>query len=178
MRATSLPRIPPLQANNKTSLPRISADSRGLIHSELTEQIIGVFYEVYNELGHGFLESVYKQAMAVAFAEHQIFFQRQIGIPVWFRKQQIGDFRTDLLVENKVIVELKVGRAIESAWEKQLLNYLRATQIEVGLLLNFGPTAQFRRLVFDNERKKIRVDPRKSAEENLTDAEEKLEGEA
>jgi GxxExxY protein len=64
--------------------------------------------------------------LAVAFAEHQIFFERQIAIPVWFRARQIGDFRADLLVENKVIVELKVGRAIEAAWEKQLLNYLRA----------------------------------------------------
>ena len=150
-----------------TAVPQICADQRGLVHSELTEKIIGVFYEVYNELGHGFLESVYEQALAVAFAEHQIFFERQIAIPVWFRAHQVGDFRADLLVENKVILELKAGRAIEAAWEKQLLNYLRATQIEVGLLLNFGPAPQFRRLVFENERKKIRVHPRKSAETKL-----------
>ena len=161
-----------------TSLPRIRADSRGLVHSEPTEQIIGVFYEVYNELGHGFLESVYEQALAIAFAEHQVFFQRQIGIPVWFRGRQIGDFRADLLVENKVIVELKAGRAIETAWEKQLLNYLRATEIEVGLLLNFGPVPQFRRLVFDNERKKIRVNPRESAEKKFQGEEEQLKDEA
>jgi GxxExxY protein len=105
--------------------------------------------------------------LSIALAEHGIFFQRQIGIPVWFRGQQIGDFRADLLVDNKVIVELKAGRAIESAWEKQLLNYLRATEIEVGLLLNFGPSAQFRRLVFENERKQIRVNPRISAETKL-----------
>jgi len=160
-----------------TSLPRISADSRGLIHSELTEKIIGIFYEVYNELGHGFLESVYEQALAIAFGEHEISFQRQIAIPVWFHKLQVGDFRADLLVENKVIVELKAGRAIEAAWEKQLLNYLRATQVEVGLLLNFGIAPQFRRLVFNNERKKIRVNPRESAEEKLTDAEEKKQEE-
>ena len=104
-----------------TSLPRISADSRGLIHSELTEKIIGIFYEVYNELGHGFLESVYEQALSIAFAEREIFFQRQIAVPVWFRGHQVGDFRADLLIENKVIVELKAGRAIEAAWEKQLL---------------------------------------------------------
>jgi GxxExxY protein len=151
-----------------TSLPRIDADSRGLIHEELTEKIIGIFYEVYNELGHGFLESVYEQALSIALAEKGIFFQRQIAIPVWFRGHQIGDFRADLLVDNKVILELKAGRAIEVAWEKQLLNYLRATQIEVGLLLNFGATAQFRRLVYDNERKKIGVHPRESAEEKLT----------
>jgi GxxExxY protein len=153
---------------NLTSLPRIHADQRGLIHSELTEKMIGIFYDVYNELGHGFLESVYEQALAIALAEQQIFFQREIGIPVWFRGHQIGDFRADLLIDNKLIVELKAGRAIELAWEKQLLNYLRATEIEVGLLLNFGPTPQFRRLVFENERKKIRVHPRESAEKKLS----------
>jgi len=153
-----------------TSLPRISTDSRGLKHFEVTEKIIGVFYEVYNELGHGFIESVYEQALAIALAEHQILFQRQIAIPVWFHRQQVGDFRADLLVDNKVIVELKVGRAIETAGEKQLLNYLRATEIEVGLLLNFGVGPEFRRLVFDNERKKIRVNPCESAEEKFANA--------
>ena len=102
--------------------------------------------------------------MAIALAERQIFFQRQFGIPVWLRGHQVGDFRADLLIDGKLIIELKVGRAIEVPWEKQLLNYLRATEIEVGLLLNFGPTPQFRRLVFDNEKKKIRVHPRESAE--------------
>ena len=150
-----------------TSIPRIHADQRGLVHSELTEKLIGIFYDVHNELGHGFIESVYEQALAIALAEERIFFQRQIAVPVWFRGHQIGDFRADVLVENKVILELKAGRAIESAWEKQLLNYPRATEIEVGLLLNFGPAPQFRRLVFENERKKIRGNPRKSAEKKL-----------
>ncbi len=152
------------------SFPRIRADEHGLIQGDLSGKVIGVFYEVYNELGHGFLESVYEQALSVALAEHNLFFQRQVAIPVWFRGQQTGDFRADLLVENKLIVELKAGRAIESAWEKQLLNYLRATEIEVGLLLNFGPSAQFRRLIFDNERKQIRVNPRVSVEKKLANA--------
>jgi GxxExxY protein len=75
----------------------------------------------------------------------------------------VGDFRADLVVENKVLLELKAARTIDEAHEKQLLNYLRATDIEVGLLLNFGIKPQFRRLVYENERKKIRVDPRESA---------------
>jgi GxxExxY protein len=108
--------------------------------------------------------------LAIVLAEHQILFQRQIAIPIWFHRQQIGDFRGDLLIDNRVIVELKVGRAIEAAWEKQLLNYPRATEIEVGLLLNFGVVPKFRRLVFENERKKIRVNPCESAEERLADA--------
>lgn len=154
MKLTSLPQVPRVSAKEETSLPRIDADARGLIHSDLTEKIIGIFYEVYNELGHGFLESIYEQALAIAFAEREIFYQRQMAVPVWFRGHRVGDFRADLLIENKVMVELKAGRAIESTWEKQLLNYLRATPIEVGLLLNFGPAPQFRRLVFDNERKR------------------------
>lgn len=152
-----------------TSLPLINADQRGLIHQDLTEKIIGIFYEVYNELGHGFLESVYEEAMSIALADQQIFFQRQIAVPVWFRQRQIGDFRADLLIDNKLIVELKAGRAIESAWEKQLLNYLRATQIEVGLLLNFGSSPQFRRLVFENSRKQV-ADTGSSGENKLRKA--------
>ena len=141
-----------------TSIPRIHAYQNGLKHRELTEKLIGIFYSIYNELGHGFLESVYEQAFSVELAEKGIFFQRQIGVPVWFHGQKIGDFRADLLIDEKVIIELKTGRDIDSAWEKQLLNYLRATQIEVGMLFNFGPAAQFKRYVFENERK----NPRKS----------------
>ncbi len=87
-------------------------------------------------------------------------------MPVWFHKKQIGEFRADLLVDSRVLVELKTGRDIEPAWEKQLLNYLRATEVEVGLLFNFGPNAQFRRYVFENIKKNQR-NPRESAEKKL-----------
>jgi GxxExxY protein len=136
-----------------TSIPWIYADQHGLKHHDLNEKLIGIFYAIYNELGHGFLESVYEQAFSVALAESGLFFQHQMAVPVFFRGQKIGDFLADLLVEGKVIVELKTGREIEPAWEKQLLNYLRGTQIEVGMLFNFGPSAQFKRYVFENERK-------------------------
>jgi GxxExxY protein len=144
-----------------TSIPRMFADSRGLKHGELTEKLIGIFFAIHNELGHGFLESVYEQAFSVLLAETNIFFERQIAVPVWFHGKQIGEFRVDLLVDRKVILELKTGRDIEPAWEKQLLNYLRATDVEVGLLFNFGPTAQFRRYVFENGKKNPR-NPRES----------------
>src|SRR5271168_641817 len=117
--------------------------AENLKHHELTEKIIGVFYDVYNELGHGFLESVYEQALAVAFLEAGLKVERQVAVPVWFRGKSVGDFRADMVVEGKVLIELKAARTIESAHEKQLLNYLRATEIEVGLLLNFGAKAQF-----------------------------------
>lgn len=134
-----------------------------LKHSELTEKIIEIFFDVYNELGHGFLESVYAEAMALALAAAGLEVRREVEIPVWFRGKLIGDFRADLVVEEAVILELKAARAIDQAFEKQLLNYLRATQFEIGLILNFGPRPEFRRLVFENTRKKIRVHPRKSA---------------
>jgi GxxExxY protein len=146
-----------------TSIPWMYADERGLKHKDLTERLIGIFFNIYNELGHGFLECVYEQAFSVVLAENNIFFERQIAIPVWFHRIQIGEFRADLLVERKVLIGLKTGRDIDAAWEKQLLNYLRATEIEVGLLFNFGPNAQFRRYAFENARKNPR-DPRESAE--------------
>ena len=109
--------------------------SQDLKHHELTEKIIGVFFDVYNELGHGFLESVYQEALAIALAEQGLSVEHQVATPVWFRGHLIGDFRADMLVNRLVILELKAARAIDLAHEKQLLNYLSAT--EVGLLLNF-----------------------------------------
>lgn len=141
------------------SAPLIDTDEHGLLHKALTDRIIRAFYDVYNELGHGFVESVYEQAMCVVFAENGIFFERQFGVPVWFHGRQVGDFRADLVVDRKVLIELKVGRTIERAWEKQTLNYLRGTEFEIALLLNFGPEPQFRRFLFTNDRKKIRGNP-------------------
>ncbi|MGH9580633.1 MAG: GxxExxY protein [Terriglobales bacterium] len=133
-----------------------------LKHRELTDKIIGVFYDVYNELGHGFLESVYQGAMEIALKDAGLRVDREVAIPVWFRKRDVGNFKADLLVEGCVLLELKAAQAIDRAHEAQIMNYLRATEIEVGLLLNFGPKPQFKRFVFEKERK-IRVHPRESA---------------
>lgn len=140
-----------------TSLARIYADEHGLKHRDLTEKLIGLFFSIYNELGHGFMESVYEQAFSVTLAENKIFFQRQVALPVYFHGQQVGDFRADLFVDGKVIVELKAGRAIEPSWEKQVLNYLRATDVEIGMLFNFGAKAEFKRYIFENLKKNPRV---------------------
>jgi GxxExxY protein len=147
----------------KDESPQISADERRYKYSDLTEQIIGVFYDVYNELGFGFLESVYEQAMAVCFRERGVSFKQQVAVPVWFHDQKIGAYDADLLVCDTVLVELKACKALDSSHDAQLLHYLRSTDIEVGLLLNFGPRPQVRRLAFENERKKISVHLRKSA---------------
>jgi GxxExxY protein len=131
----------------------------GLKHSELTDKIIGLFYDVYNELGHGFLESTYAEALMVALQDSGLIAAREVPVPVWFRGRKVGQYYADLIVEGVVPLELKAARTLESAHEAQLLHYLRATEIEVGLLLNFGVRPQFRRLLFDNERKKIRGNP-------------------
>jgi GxxExxY protein len=94
--------------------------------------------------------------MALSLRSAGLQASEQRPIPVWFRGERIGDFAADFLVDEAVIVELKAGRALEPAHEAQLLNYLRATEVEVGLLLNFGPQPQFKRLVFDNSRKTLR----------------------
>ncbi len=124
-----------------------------MLHHELTEKIIGVFYDVYNELGHGFLESIYETAMTIALREKGLRVEQQVEIPVWFRGQQIGIFFADLLLEDVVIVELKAVRSIDPSHEAQLLHYLRATEIELGLLLNFGVKPEIKRKIYDNPRK-------------------------
>ena len=133
----------------------MNADARGLKHKELTETIIGVFFEVYNELGHGFLESVYEKAFEIALNAKGLDVRRQIQVPVWFRGHRVGDFVADVLVNQLVLLELEAARALDASHEAQILNYIRATEIEVGLLFNFGVKPEFRRLAFDNSRKRV-----------------------
>jgi len=124
-----------------------------LKHRALTQKIIGVFYEVYNELGHGFLESVYQKSLILALTEAGLMVHSPIDIPVYFRGHQVGDFEADVLIERCVLLELKAVRALDRSHQTQLLNYLRATDIEIGVLLNFGVKPEFKRLVYDNLRK-------------------------
>ena len=119
-----------------------------LKHAELTEKLIAIYFEIYNELGYGFLECIYEKAFTLLLEERKIPFSRQSTFDVSFRGTVLGEFRADLIVDGAVIVELKAAQKIDLAHEKQVLNY-----VEVGLIFNFGPTSQFRRLVFGNERK-------------------------
>jgi GxxExxY protein len=134
-----------------------------LEHRELTEGFLGAFFGVYNDLGYGFLESVYGRAMSIALTERGLIAKAQVPLDVIFRGRHVGTFRADLLVNAVVIVELKAARALDPAHEAQLLNYLRATELEVGLLLNFGPKPTFKRVAYSNARKQIRVHPPVSA---------------
>jgi GxxExxY protein len=122
-------------------------------HSELTELIIGVFYEVYNELGFGFLESVYRNSLHLALLEKGLAVEQEVPVTVFFRGKNVGDFRADLVVNETILLELKTAEQIVAAHESQVLNYLRSTSLELGLILNFGPRPQVRRMLLDNSRK-------------------------
>ena len=125
--------------------------------SELTEAIIGVFYQVYNELGFGFVESVYRKSMKIALEQKGFKVQEEFPVPVFFRSQKVGDFKADLVVNDLIILEHKTAERIIPAFESQLVNYLRSTALEVGLILNFGPKPQVRRLIFENSRKQAKA---------------------
>jgi len=134
-----------------------------LKYKEITDIILRSFYETYNELGDGFLESVYENALYIVLTGHGLCVERQKDISVFFRGKVIGDFKVDLIVNEKVIVELKAVRTLNPAHEAQLINYLKATNIEVGLLLNFGKKPEFKRFVYDL--KNTSDDPRRSVAE-------------
>ena len=122
-------------------------------HYQLTEKIIGAFFEVYNELGYGFSEKVYENAFLIALRAKGLQVDAQKSIQVHFRGQVVGDYIVDILVDDKVILELKAIQKIGDVHEAQLLNYLKATKIEIGLLFNFGHEATFKRKIYDNEKK-------------------------
>ena len=127
-----------------------------LKYSEITDKILHAFYKVvYPQLGYGFLEKVYENALVIALTAMGLKVQQQVKIAVYFQEQVVGEYFADLLVEDVVIVELKAVSRLLAEHEAQLLNYLRATPYEVGLLLNFGPKPQFTRKAFDNSRKTV-----------------------
>jgi GxxExxY protein len=128
-------------------------DSEDVKHKALTEKIIGVSYKVYNTLGYGFLEKIYENAMMIELEKEGIPAVAQSPIKVCYGGRVIGQYFADILVDDKVIVEIKASRGLPFESEAQLLNYLKATDIEVGILLNFGPVAEIKRKVFDNFRK-------------------------
>jgi GxxExxY protein len=153
----------------------MNADQEQVLHSQVsgqrfsglnadtTDRILKIFYEVYNELGDGFAESVYHKAFAIGLRQAGLVVSVQVPIPVVFRGASVGDFIDDLTVNECVLLELKAVSALDKVHEGQILNYLRATSFETGLLLNFGPRPQFKRLVLENRNKRIRVHPFLSA---------------
>lgn len=124
-----------------------------MLHEEITEEIIGAFYNVYRELGFGFLERVYQNALYVEMKGLGLQCKPQSAIDVFYKGIKVGDYIADFVVEEKVILELKAVKKTTEEHECQLLNYLTATEIEVGLLLNFGPHPEVKRLIMTNDRK-------------------------
>ena len=122
-------------------------------HTDITELIIKAFYKVYNILGYGFLEKVYRNAMAIELRRLGLEVISEARILVYYDGEVVGEYFADLLVAGVVIVELKAAKKLVEAHEAQLLNYLKATPYEVGLLLNFGPRSEIKRKAFDNSRK-------------------------
>jgi len=121
--------------------------------SDMTDAIICCFYNVYNALGYGFLEKVYENSLLIELKRMHIFAEAQAPISVTYAGEVVGEYFCDLLVDKRVIVEIKAAQLLTAGHEAQLLNYLKATDIEVGLLLNFGPEPQVKRKVFSNSRK-------------------------
>lgn len=122
-------------------------------HSELTEKIIGEAYKVYNALGYGFLEKVFENALFKRLVDSGLKVEQQYPVKVYFENVLVGEYFSDLFVDDKVIVELKAVEQINKAHEVQLVNYLKATNIEVGLLINFGSKLEIKRKVFSKNHK-------------------------
>jgi GxxExxY protein len=131
-------------------------------HSDLTEQIIGTFYTVYSALGYGFLEKVYVKALMIELKNRGLNPQDELPIHVHYADQLIGEYFADIVVNGLIILEIKASKAIATEHEAQLLNYLKATPYEVGLILNFGPKPETKRRSFDNNRKEWFVAQNKS----------------
>lgn len=124
-----------------------------LLLEDLTSGIIACFYNVYNTLGHGFLEKVYEKALLLELKEFGFKVKRQVKIEVFYKDTVVGDYYADLIVDDLVIIELKAASMIMQQHENQLINYLKATNIELGFLFNFGKKAEFKRKIFTNDRK-------------------------
>ena len=124
-----------------------------LLHNELTSLIIKTFYDVYNELGHGFLEKVYQNALLIELKNKGLEVTSNEKIKVYYKGENVGDYYADIIVNDTIILELKAADYIVEEFENQLINYLRGTDCEIGLLLNFGKKPEFKRKIYENKRK-------------------------
>jgi GxxExxY protein len=124
-----------------------------MLYQEITDKILHSFYKVYNTLGYGFLEKVYENSLELDLKSQGLSCSKQVSIPVYYNDVVVGNYFADLMVDNKVVVEIKAAENICSEHEMQLLNYLKATNFEVGLLLNFGKKPEFKRKIFSNTNK-------------------------
>jgi GxxExxY protein len=124
-----------------------------MIHQEMTSEIIQCFYKVYNTLGFGFLEKVYENALYLEMINHGLSCRKQVAITVFYQGIAVGDYYADIVVEDKIILELKAAETLVEEHELQLINYLKATRVEIGLLLNFGKEPQIKRKILTNDRK-------------------------
>ena len=124
-----------------------------LLHADITDAILKAYYHVFNSLGYGFLEKVYENSLKLTLEKAGFSVGQQVPLKVHFEGIEVGEYFADLIVNGLVIIENKAAASLASENEAQLLNYLRATDIEVGLLLNFGTKPEFRRKVFANHRK-------------------------
>ena len=124
-----------------------------MLHQELTDKIIKAFYTVYNTLGYGFLEKIYENTLVIELNHMGLQAAPQQKIRIYYRGQLIGDYLADILVADQVVLELKAVEQLRQEHKAQLLNYLKATDKEVGLLLNFGRSPEFKRVIFTNDRK-------------------------
>ncbi|MCX6257761.1 MAG: GxxExxY protein [Bacteroidia bacterium] len=129
-----------------------------LLHKELSNKIIKCFYTVYNTLGFGFLEKVYENALIIELVKNGLKAEKQKPIKVLYDSQIVGEYFADVIVEDSIILELKAAEFVIEEHELQLINYLKATEKEIGLLLNFGKTPEFKRKIFTNDRKKLNTD--------------------
>ncbi|MCW3125212.1 MAG: GxxExxY protein [Bacteroidetes bacterium] len=126
-----------------------------LLHQEKTEKIIKAFYDVYNALGYGFLERLYETALAIELTKRGFSVKRQSPIKVYYLGELIGEYCCDLIIDDIILIELKSVEVLAIAHKKQTINYLKATEMEVGLLLNFGEKPQIERFLFTNDKKPL-----------------------
>ena len=138
------------------------SELRPLLHGSVTSEILRLFFRVHDRLGFGYLESVYCKALEHEFTKGGIAAERETPIDVWYDGACVGRFRADFVVAGRVIVEVKACEAIDDAHRKQLMNYMRGSRLEVGLLLHFGPKAKFHRVLYTNDRKPELRTPRES----------------
>ena len=124
-----------------------------MLHEQLSSSILNCFYTVYNTLGHGFLEKVYQNALALEFNRRELLAEKQRQINVYYDGVLVGEYFADIVVNGCVILELKAADGIAPEHEAQLINYLKATDMELGFVLNFGPNPQFIRRIFTNDKK-------------------------